>query len=119
MLRDRRPFLSVNHRLAPESHGRMLAEDTFAGLTWLLQHSSNWRSICLVCQQLGSSLRLRQRKGELQIKLSVADFAIATASGEIDDTTLSLNWAALRRNSIAAEPRAACCDGGRLEGDRL
>lgn len=34
------PFLSVNYRLAPESHGRMLAEDTFAGLSWLLEHAS-------------------------------------------------------------------------------
>ena len=34
------PFLSVNYRLAPESHGRMLAEDTFAGLTWLLEHAA-------------------------------------------------------------------------------
>jgi acetyl esterase/lipase len=36
------PFLSVNYRLAPESHGRMLAEDTFAGLTWLLEHASEF-----------------------------------------------------------------------------
>jgi acetyl esterase/lipase len=34
------PFLSVNYRLAPESQGRMLAEDTFAGLTWLLEYAS-------------------------------------------------------------------------------
>jgi acetyl esterase/lipase len=34
------PFLSVNYRLAPESRGRMLAEDAFAGLTWLLEHAS-------------------------------------------------------------------------------
>ena len=34
------PFLSVNYRLAPESHGGMLAEDTFSGLTWLLEHAS-------------------------------------------------------------------------------
>lgn len=37
------PFLSVNYRLAPESHGRMLAEDTFAGLTWLLEHAKEFR----------------------------------------------------------------------------
>jgi acetyl esterase/lipase len=35
------PFLSVNYRLAPESQGRMLSEDTFAGLTWLLEHASS------------------------------------------------------------------------------
>lgn len=33
------PFLSVNYRLAPESHGTMLAGDVFAGLTWLVEHA--------------------------------------------------------------------------------
>jgi acetyl esterase/lipase len=34
------PFLSVNYRLAPEVHDTTLAEDTFAGVTWLIAHAS-------------------------------------------------------------------------------
>lgn len=33
------PFLSVGYRLAPEAIGTMLAEDVFAGLTWLTDHA--------------------------------------------------------------------------------
>ncbi|AEM85836.1 alpha/beta hydrolase [Streptomyces violaceusniger] len=33
------PFLSVGYRLAPEATGTMLAEDVFAGLTWLVEHA--------------------------------------------------------------------------------
>ncbi|MFD4601916.1 alpha/beta hydrolase fold domain-containing protein [Streptomyces sp. NPDC058464] len=33
------PFLSVGYRLAPEASGTMLAEDVFAGLTWLTGHA--------------------------------------------------------------------------------
>ena len=33
------PFLSVQYRLAPEAHGTTLAEDVFAALTWLIEHS--------------------------------------------------------------------------------
>jgi acetyl esterase/lipase len=34
------PFLSVGYRLAPEATGTSLAEDTFAGLRWLLDHAA-------------------------------------------------------------------------------
>lgn len=34
------PFLAVNYRLAPEVHDTTLAEDAFAGVTWLLAHAS-------------------------------------------------------------------------------
>ena len=34
------PFLAVNYRLAPEVHDTILAEDAFAGVTWLLAHAS-------------------------------------------------------------------------------
>jgi acetyl esterase/lipase len=33
------PFLSVGYRLAPQATGTMLAEDVFAGLTWLVGHA--------------------------------------------------------------------------------
>ncbi|WIX75061.1 alpha/beta hydrolase [Amycolatopsis carbonis] len=33
------PFLSVGYRLAPEVTGTTLAEDVFAGLTWLVEHA--------------------------------------------------------------------------------
>ncbi|MEV6484923.1 alpha/beta hydrolase [Streptomyces sp. NPDC051576] len=33
------PFLSVGYRLAPEATGTMLAEDVFAGLSWLVEHA--------------------------------------------------------------------------------
>jgi acetyl esterase/lipase len=33
-------FLSVDYRLAPEATGARLAEDVFAGLSWLLAHAS-------------------------------------------------------------------------------
>jgi acetyl esterase/lipase len=33
------PFLSVGYRLAPEVHGTTLAEDVFAGLSWLVEHA--------------------------------------------------------------------------------
>ena len=33
------PFLSVDYRLAPEQRGEVLAEDGFAGLTWLHDHA--------------------------------------------------------------------------------
>ncbi|MFD8085036.1 alpha/beta hydrolase fold domain-containing protein [Kitasatospora sp. NPDC059722] len=36
---SRVPFLSVGYRLAPEATGTMLAEDVFAGLTWLTDHA--------------------------------------------------------------------------------
>ncbi|WP_194904526.1 alpha/beta hydrolase fold domain-containing protein [Catenulispora rubra] len=36
---SRVPFLSVGYRLAPEVNGTMLAEDVFAGLTWLIDHA--------------------------------------------------------------------------------
>lgn len=36
---SRVPFLSVGYRLAPEATGTMLAEDVFAGLTWLTGHA--------------------------------------------------------------------------------
>jgi acetyl esterase/lipase len=35
------PFLSVNYRLAPEVHDTTLAEDAFAGVTWLIARASN------------------------------------------------------------------------------
>lgn len=35
------PFLAVDYRLAPEATGTMLAEDNFAGLTWLLSHAAD------------------------------------------------------------------------------
>jgi acetyl esterase/lipase len=35
------PFLSVNYRLAPEVHDTTLAEDAFAGVTWLIAQASN------------------------------------------------------------------------------
>jgi acetyl esterase/lipase len=34
------PFLSVDYRLAPEVRGTTLAEDTFAGLSWLITNAS-------------------------------------------------------------------------------
>ena len=34
------PFLSVKYRLAPEAKGKMLAEDTFAGFNWLIEHAA-------------------------------------------------------------------------------
>jgi acetyl esterase/lipase len=34
------PFLSVQYRLAPESGGTKLAEDVYAGLTWLVAHAT-------------------------------------------------------------------------------
>jgi acetyl esterase/lipase len=34
------PFLSVDYRLAPEGTGTMLAEDTFAGLMWLISNAA-------------------------------------------------------------------------------
>jgi acetyl esterase/lipase len=37
---SRVPFLSVGYRLAPEATDTMLAEDVFAGLTWLIDHAS-------------------------------------------------------------------------------
>ena len=33
------PFLAVDYRLAPEVTGTTLAEDNFAGLTWMLSHA--------------------------------------------------------------------------------
>ncbi|WP_216901333.1 alpha/beta hydrolase [Nocardia alni] len=33
------PFLSAGYRLAPQATGTMLAEDVFAGLTWLVDHA--------------------------------------------------------------------------------
>ncbi|WP_042411057.1 alpha/beta hydrolase [Streptacidiphilus carbonis] len=38
---SRVPFLSVGYRLAPQATGTMLAEDVFAGLTWLLDHAND------------------------------------------------------------------------------
>jgi acetyl esterase/lipase len=35
------PFLAVNYRLAPEVHDTTLAEDAFAGVTWLMAHASH------------------------------------------------------------------------------
>jgi acetyl esterase/lipase len=41
MVRDSRvPVLSVEYRLAPEGKGTMLAEDTFAGLAWLIANAA-------------------------------------------------------------------------------
>lgn len=37
------PFLSVNYRLVPEVHATTLAEDAFAGVTWLIAHASQLR----------------------------------------------------------------------------
>jgi acetyl esterase/lipase len=37
------PFLSVNYRLAPEVHDTTLAEDAFAGVSWLIAHASQLR----------------------------------------------------------------------------
>lgn len=34
------PFLSVEYRLAPEAQGEMLAEDCYAGLTWLIANAA-------------------------------------------------------------------------------
>ena len=34
------PFLSVQYRLAPEIGGTKLAEDVYAGLTWLVDHAT-------------------------------------------------------------------------------
>jgi acetyl esterase/lipase len=34
------PFLAVDYRLAPEVSGTTLAEDNFAGLSWLLDHAA-------------------------------------------------------------------------------
>ena len=33
------PFLAVKYRLAPEVTGTTLAQDTFAGVTWLIEHA--------------------------------------------------------------------------------
>jgi acetyl esterase/lipase len=35
------PFLAVNYRLAPEVHDTTLAEDAFAGVTWLMAQASH------------------------------------------------------------------------------
>lgn len=35
------PNLSVNYRLAPETHGTTLAKGVFVGIAWLLENSSD------------------------------------------------------------------------------
>lgn len=34
------PFLALNYRLAPEAKGKTLAEDAFAGFSWLIQNAA-------------------------------------------------------------------------------